>query len=75
MVRQLSSSKKSNDFTYIVKTKDDPMVGAFGLIPNNAAYLITGYFQEYGNIFIKIRSFSGDKWNGNLSQKKADSPS
>lgn len=51
------------------------MVGAFGLIPNNAAYLITGYFQEYGNIFIKIRSFSGDKWNGNLSQKKADSPS
>lgn len=70
VIKQLSSSKKNNDFTYIVKTKDDPRLGKFGLIPNNASYLITGYFQEYGNIFIKLKSFTGDKWNGKISQKK-----
>lgn len=38
-------------------------MGLYGLIPNCASYLVTGYYQEYENIFISIKSYVGDKWN------------
>lgn len=40
------------------------MVGQFGLVPNSAGYLITGYHQEYGNVFLKVKSYAGGQWNG-----------
>ena len=33
------------DYFYVCHTKADPRVGQFGLIPNCAAYIITGYHQ------------------------------
>jgi hypothetical protein len=51
------------------KTKSDSNVGHYGLIPNCASYLITGYYQEYGNVFLKIKSFAGDAWNGCYDDK------
>jgi hypothetical protein len=49
-------------------------VGQFGLIPDCAAYLITGYHQEYGNVFLKMKSFAGDAWNGGCEEKGLEHP-
>lgn len=42
---KLFSASNKNDFIYICKTKDDPKVGSFGLIPGCSSYMITGYYQ------------------------------
>jgi hypothetical protein len=63
------------DFFYIARTKSDPNVGLFGLIPNCCSYLLTGYYQEYGNIFLKIRSLVGGKWNGCSDEPGIELPS
>ena len=49
-------------------------MGLYGLTPNCASYLITGYYQEYGNIFLKIKSMLGDKWNGCSPEKEVEMP-
>ena len=74
VIMRFSASKKNNDFTYIAQTKQDPKVGIFGFIPQCASYLITGYYQEYGNIFIRIKAFGGDRWNGRHSEKLVELP-
>ena len=72
---KLFSTENKNSYIYCCKTKDSPKVGAYGLVPSCASYLVTGYYQEYGNIFIRVKSFVGDKWNGKYSEKKVDPPS
>ena len=62
-------------YFYVGKTKNNDRVGYFGLLPNCSSYLITGYYQEYGNIFFKIRSLVGDKWNGRFIETTGDLPS
>jgi len=42
---KLFSNSVKNDYIYCCKTKDSEKVGEFGLIPNCASYLLTGYYQ------------------------------
>lgn len=74
IIKVLSNFSK-NDYICFSKTKDDPKVGSFGLIPNCSSYMITGYCQEYENIFIRVKTFLGDKWNGKFSDNNIDLPS
>ena len=46
IIRLFNNSSK-NDYIFFCKTKDDPKVGSFGLIPRCGSYMITGYYQEY----------------------------
>lgn len=72
-MKRFSSSNKK-DYIYIGRTKSSEKIGYFGLIPDCASYLISGYYQEYGNIFIRIKSYVGDKWNGVCSEKPVALP-
>lgn len=58
----------------VAQTKDDKNVGLYGLIPNSAAYLITGQEMEFEAIFIKIKSLNGTKWNGLKSSETSTEP-
>lgn len=49
-------------------------MGQFGLIPNCAGYIITGYHQEYGNVFLKVRSLAGGRWNGSYEDRDYERP-
>ena len=73
-IKNFSISQQGGYF-YVGKTKSDPLVGQFGLVPNCASYIISGYHQEYGNIFVRVRSLVGDKWNGKFIDSEGEMPS
>ncbi len=68
-------NKNQKEHFYVAKTKSDKNVGLYGLIPGCASYVISGYYQEYENIFLKIKSFVGDKWNGCSQDQDIEMPS
>ena len=58
----------------ICKTKNDLNVGYFGFTPNCSSFYISGYYQEYGKVFIKIQTYVHDRWNSLFCEKDSSFP-
>ena len=62
MLNKFSKCNKKLEII-IGSTKDIMDVNKFGFAADSACFQITGSYQQYGDIYVKIKSYTDSCWN------------